>query len=90
MPIPAGFTWDGMIHKITSKQWDAMLAVHCTAPFRLIQVHLAITPLCCIPIGDAVQSIVQRDVSLVVLPKSCIADAPLLADSSSCDEECCQ
>lgn len=44
----AGFTWDGMIHKITSKQWDAMLAVHCTAPFRLIQasvlpanVHLA-------------------------------------------------
>ncbi|CAK0783378.1 hypothetical protein CVIRNUC_006577 [Coccomyxa viridis] len=33
----AGFTWDGMIHKITAKQWDAMLAVHCTAPFRLIQ-----------------------------------------------------
>jgi len=26
-----------MIHKITAKQWDAMLAVHCTAPFRLIQ-----------------------------------------------------
>ena len=26
-----------MIHKITPKQWDAMLAVHCTAPFRLIQ-----------------------------------------------------
>lgn len=33
----AGFTWDGMIHKITEKQWSAMLAVHCTAPFRLIQ-----------------------------------------------------
>ncbi|KAK9905057.1 hypothetical protein WJX75_008788 [Coccomyxa subellipsoidea] len=33
----AGFTWDGMIHRITPKQWDAMLAVHCTAPFRLIQ-----------------------------------------------------
>ena len=28
-----------MIHKITPKQWDAMLAVHCTAPFRLIQVR---------------------------------------------------
>lgn len=26
-----------MIHKITAKQWNAMLAVHCTAPFRLIQ-----------------------------------------------------
>ena len=35
--MDTGFTWDGMIHKITPKQWDAMLAVHCTAPFRLIQ-----------------------------------------------------
>lgn len=35
----AGYTWDGMIHKISSKQWEAMLAVHCTAPFRLIQVR---------------------------------------------------
>lgn len=33
----AGFTWDGMLHKMSRKQWDAMLAVHCTAPFRLIQ-----------------------------------------------------
>ena len=41
---PAGFTWDGMIHKITPKQWDAMLAVHCTAPFRLIQVPLYLKP----------------------------------------------
>jgi 3-oxoacyl-[acyl-carrier protein] reductase len=33
----AGFTWDGVIHKMTAKQWDMMLNVHCTAPFRLIQ-----------------------------------------------------
>lgn len=33
----AGFTWDGMIHKISSEQWESMLNVHCTAPFRLIQ-----------------------------------------------------
>jgi NAD(P)-dependent dehydrogenase (short-subunit alcohol dehydrogenase family) len=33
----AGFTWDGVIHKMTVKQWDMMLNVHCTAPFRLIQ-----------------------------------------------------
>ena len=26
-----------MAHKIKPEQWDAMLAVHCTAPFRLIQ-----------------------------------------------------
>ena len=36
----AGFTWDGMIHKMSPKQWEAMLAVHCTAPFRIIQVGL--------------------------------------------------
>jgi 3-oxoacyl-[acyl-carrier protein] reductase len=33
----AGYTWDGVIHRITPKQWEAMLAVHQTAPFRLIQ-----------------------------------------------------
>lgn len=36
---PAGFTWDGMAHKMGEKQWQAMLDVHCTAPFRLIQVR---------------------------------------------------
>ncbi len=34
---PAGYTWDGVIHKMTDKQWQAMLLVHATAPFRLIQ-----------------------------------------------------
>lgn len=33
----AGYTWDGMAHKMTDKQWEAMLAVHNTAPFRLIR-----------------------------------------------------
>jgi 3-oxoacyl-[acyl-carrier protein] reductase len=33
----AGYTWDGMIHKMTDKQWEAMLTVHNTAPFRLIR-----------------------------------------------------
>lgn len=33
----AGYTWDGMLHKMTDKQWDAMLAVHNTAPFRLVR-----------------------------------------------------
>lgn len=35
--LNAGFTWDGVVHKMSQKQWDAMLSVHCTAPFRLIQ-----------------------------------------------------
>lgn len=33
----AGYTWDGMAHKITDEQWDAMLAVHLTAPFKIIR-----------------------------------------------------
>lgn len=33
----AGYTWDGMLHKMSDKQWDAMLAVHNTAPFRLVR-----------------------------------------------------
>jgi len=33
----AGYTWDGMAHKITDEMWDAMLKVHNTAPFRLIR-----------------------------------------------------
>ncbi len=33
----AGFTWDGMAHKIADEQWQAILDVHLTAPFRMIQ-----------------------------------------------------
>jgi len=33
----AGFTWDGMAHKMSDKQWDMMLSVHQTAPFRIIR-----------------------------------------------------
>lgn len=33
----AGYTWDGVIHKMTDDQWDAMIKVHITAPFRIIR-----------------------------------------------------
>ncbi|ODM19199.1 hypothetical protein SI65_05816 [Aspergillus cristatus] len=33
----AGFTWDGVIHKMTDKQWETMLAIHNTAPFKLVR-----------------------------------------------------
>lgn len=33
----AGYTWDGMIHKMSDEQWEAILAVHNTAPFRMIR-----------------------------------------------------
>jgi 3-oxoacyl-[acyl-carrier protein] reductase len=33
----AGFTWDGVVHKMTDEQWDAIIAVHLTAPFRIVR-----------------------------------------------------
>ncbi|RMG84031.1 MAG: SDR family oxidoreductase [Chloroflexi bacterium] len=33
----AGYTWDGMAHKMSDEQWEAILAIHLTAPFRLIR-----------------------------------------------------
>ncbi|KAF8463002.1 3-oxoacyl-reductase [Kalaharituber pfeilii] len=33
--VNAGFTWDGVIHKITDKQWDTIMALHTKAPFQL-------------------------------------------------------
>jgi 3-oxoacyl-[acyl-carrier protein] reductase len=33
----AGYTWDGMLHKMSDEQWGAILEVHVTAPFRLIR-----------------------------------------------------
>ena len=33
----AGYTWDGMLHKMTDQQFAAMLEVHNAAPFRLIR-----------------------------------------------------
>ena len=33
----AGYTWDGMLHKMTDEQWQAILDVHTGAPFRMIR-----------------------------------------------------
>ncbi|KAF5678605.1 3-oxoacyl-reductase [Fusarium heterosporum] len=33
----AGYTWDGVVHKMTDKQWTAMANIHGTAPFQLIR-----------------------------------------------------
>jgi 3-oxoacyl-[acyl-carrier protein] reductase len=37
----AGYTWDAVIHKMTDEQWEAILAVHLTAPFRIIRAAAA-------------------------------------------------
>jgi 3-oxoacyl-[acyl-carrier protein] reductase len=33
----AGYTWDGVAHKMTDEQFQAMLDVHLVAPFRLLR-----------------------------------------------------
>ncbi|HJO03429.1 MAG TPA: SDR family oxidoreductase [Acidobacteriota bacterium] len=33
----AGYTWDGVIQKMTDEQWEAILEVHLTAPFRILR-----------------------------------------------------
>ena len=33
----AGFTWDGVVHKMSDKMFDAMLDIHVKAPFRIIR-----------------------------------------------------
>jgi len=33
----AGYTWDGVIHKMTDDQWYAMIDCHLTAPFRILR-----------------------------------------------------
>jgi 3-oxoacyl-[acyl-carrier protein] reductase len=33
----AGYTWDSVIQKTTDEQWQAMLDIHLTAPFRLLR-----------------------------------------------------
>jgi 3-oxoacyl-[acyl-carrier protein] reductase len=33
----AGYTWDTVIQKMSDEQWDAILDVHLTAPFRILR-----------------------------------------------------
>ncbi|SPL88134.1 3-oxoacyl-[acyl-carrier protein] reductase [[Actinomadura] parvosata subsp. kistnae] len=33
----AGYTWDGVIQRMSDEQWDAMLDVHLKAPFRILR-----------------------------------------------------
>ena len=36
----AGYTWDKVIQKMTDEQWDAILGVHLTAPFRILRAFV--------------------------------------------------
>lgn len=38
----AGFTWDSMLHTMSDKQWDTIIGVHLTAPFRMARAAAAV------------------------------------------------
>jgi 3-oxoacyl-[acyl-carrier protein] reductase len=33
----AGYTWDAVVHNMTDNAWESMIAIHMTAPFRIIR-----------------------------------------------------
>jgi 3-oxoacyl-[acyl-carrier protein] reductase len=33
----AGYAWDAPLHKVTDEQWEAMIAIHTTVPFRVLR-----------------------------------------------------
>lgn len=33
----AGYTWDAVVHHMSDDAWEAMIAIHMTAPFRIIR-----------------------------------------------------
>ncbi len=37
----AGFTWDGMLHRMTEEQWQAILDTHLTGTFRVVRHALS-------------------------------------------------
>ncbi|KYK56370.1 hypothetical protein DCS_03370 [Drechmeria coniospora] len=37
----AGFGWDGAVHRMPEAQWETLIALHCTAPFRLARAAAA-------------------------------------------------
>jgi 3-oxoacyl-[acyl-carrier protein] reductase len=38
----AGYTWDSVVQRMTDDAWDAMLAVHLSAPFRVLREALPV------------------------------------------------
>ncbi len=38
----AGFTWDSMLHTMTDKQWDIIMGVHLTTPFRMARAAASV------------------------------------------------
>ena len=79
-----GFLWDGMLHKMSDAQWQAIVDCHGTAPFRMIR---AAAPY----MRDAAKKEldagipIQDRVTCVKLPPSCVCNVcgEINADSTN-------
>ena len=55
----AGYTWDGMAHKMSDEQFRAMLEIHTVVPFRVLRAAVNRVEE---PVGDG-----DGDVDVIVL-----------------------
>ena len=60
----AGFTWDNVIQKMTDEQWDTILSVHLTAPFRILRAASDFIRAAAKREADAGQSVFRKVVNI--------------------------
>lgn len=60
----AGYTWDNVIQKMTDEQWEAMLACHLTAPFRILRAAQPVIRALAKAEAEAGQRVVRKVVNI--------------------------
>lgn len=60
----AGYTWDNVVQKMSDEQWEAMLAVHLTAPFRILRAASAFIRDAAKKEADAGQTVFRKVVNI--------------------------
>src|ERR1700728_1420372 len=60
----AGYTWDGVIQKMTDEQWYAMIDCHLTAPFRILRAAQPVIRALSKAENEAGQRIVRKVVNI--------------------------
>ena len=60
----AGYTWDNVVQKMSDEQWEAMLAVHLTAPFRILRAASAFIRALSKQEKEAGKSVVRKVVNI--------------------------
>jgi len=60
----AGYTWDGVIQKMTDEQWYAIIDCHLTAPFRILRAAQPVIRALSKADGEAGRRIVRKVVNI--------------------------